>query len=308
MIKSFKKRIGALVTVGPTVLWLGFFLMIPLIYVIGMSFLTKNAYGGVDFKLTLSNYAALFSSEYVKVFADSLWLSLETTVICLIVGYPFAYIIANAPKKWKPSLVLLLMLPFWTNSLIRTYGWNTLLRTEGIINHFLQWIGLTDRPLEMLYTDGAVLLGMVYALLPFTVLPLHTSIEKLDKSLLEASSDLGASRVHTFTRVILPLTMPGIFAGSIQTFIREDHVHRQPDQEPVPLGQKLAPGRGALHRADRDHTDSDAAVHAGRKSGRHGVGKVNSAEGGREGTLGCNEPCEGRKKLAQLISKRGRSR
>ena len=182
MIKSFKKRIGALVTVGPTVLWLGFFLMIPLIYVIGMSFLTKNAYGGVDFKLTLSNYA-------------------------------------NAPKKWKPSLVLLLMLPFWTNSLIRTYGWNTLLRTEGIINHFLQWIGLIDRPLEMLYTDGAVLLGMVYALLPFTVLPLHTSIEKLDKSLLEASSDLGASRAHTFTRVILPLTMPGIFAGSIQTFI-----------------------------------------------------------------------------------------
>ena len=162
MIKSFKKRIGALVTVGPTVLWLGFFLMIPLIYVIGISFLTKNAYGGVDFTFTLSNYAALFNKEYVKVFADSLWLSLETTVICLIVGYPFAYIIANAPKKWKPALVLLLMLPFWTNSLIRTYGWNTLLRTEGIINHFLQWIGIIDEPLNMLYTDGAVLLGMVY--------------------------------------------------------------------------------------------------------------------------------------------------
>ena len=111
------------------------------------------------------------------------------------------------------------MLPFWTNSLIRTYGWNTLLRTEGIINHFLQWVGIIDEPLNMLYTDGAVLLGMVYALLPFTVLPLHTSIEKLDKSLLEAARDLGASRAHTFTRVILPLTMPGIFAGSIQTFI-----------------------------------------------------------------------------------------
>ena len=176
MIRSFKKRIGALVTVGPTMLWLGLFLMIPLVYVIGMSFLTKNAYGGVDFKFTLSNYSALFSKEYVKVFADSLWLSLETTIICLTVGYPFAYIIANAPKKWKPALVLLLMLPFWTNSLIRTYGWNTLLRTEGIINHFLQGIGLIDKPLNMLYTDGAVLLGMVYALLPFTVLPLHTSI------------------------------------------------------------------------------------------------------------------------------------
>lgn len=219
MIKSFKKRLGILGTVGPTVLWLAAFLLIPLIYVIGISFLTKNAYGGVDFTVTLSNYASLFQSEYGKVFADSLWLSLETTVICLLIGYPFAYIIANAPKKWKPFLVLLLMLPFWTNSLIRTYGWNTLLRTEGIINHFLQWIGVADHPLEMLYTDGAVLLGMVYALLPFTVLPLHTSIEKLDPSLLEAAGDLGAGRVHVFTRVILPLTMPGIFAGSIQTFI-----------------------------------------------------------------------------------------
>lgn len=219
MIKSFRKRLGILGTVGPTVLWLAAFLMIPLIYVIGISFLTKNVYGGVDFTFTLSNYASLFQSEYAKVFLDSLWLSLETTVICLLVGYPFAYIIANAPKKWKPFLVLLLMLPFWTNSLIRTYGWNTLLRTEGIINHFLQRVGLTEHPLEMLYTDGAVLLGMVYALLPFTVLPIHTSIEKLDPSLLEAAGDLGAGRVHVFTRVILPLTMPGIFAGSIQTFI-----------------------------------------------------------------------------------------
>ncbi len=219
MIKSIKKRLAAIVTVGPTVLWLGAFLMIPLAYVIGISFLTKNAYGGVDFVPTIANYISLFQSEYAKVFADSLWLSLKTTVICLLAGYPFAYIIANAPRKWKPVLVLLLMLPFWTNSLIRTYGWNTLLRTEGIINHFLQNLGLIEKPLEMLYTDGAVLLGMVYALLPFTVLPLHTSIEKLDKSLLEAADDLGASRVHVFTRVILPLTMPGIFAGSIQTFI-----------------------------------------------------------------------------------------
>ena len=219
MIKSFKKRLAAIVTVGPTVLWLGAFLMIPLAYVIGISFLTKNAYGGVDFAPTVSNYISLFQSEYAKVFLDSLWLSLQATVICLLVGYPFAYIIANAPRKWKPVLVLLLMLPFWTNSLIRTYGWNTLLRTEGIINHVLQNLDLIEKPLEMLYTDGAVLLGMVYALLPFTVLPLHTSIEKLDKSLLEAADDLGASRLHVFTRVVLPLTMPGIFAGSIQTFI-----------------------------------------------------------------------------------------
>lgn len=184
-----------------------------------MTVLTKNSYGGVDFVFTLENYQNLFNNEYLRVFWDSIWLSLQTTVICLLVGYPFAYILANAPKRWKSTLVMLLMLPFWTNSLIRTYGWNTLLRTEGIVNHFLQGIGLIKQPLEMLYTDGAVLLGMVYALLPFTVLPLYTSIEKLDGSLLEAGSDLGASQLHIFTRIILPLTMPGIFAGSIQTFI-----------------------------------------------------------------------------------------
>lgn len=219
MIKSFKKHLGTLATVGPTVLWLGLFLLIPLVYVVVISFMTKNAYGGVDFVFTLDNYKSLFQSEYMKVFWDSIVLSLETTIICLLAGYPFAYILANAPKRWKNVLVLLLMLPFWTNSLIRTYGWNTLLRTEGIINHFLLGIGIIEKPLEMLYTDGAVLLGMVYALLPFTVLPLYTSIEKLDKSLIEAGRDLGASRGHVFTRVILPLTMPGIFAGSIQTFI-----------------------------------------------------------------------------------------
>lgn len=219
MNRFFKKHLGVLATVGPTIVWLGIFLFIPLAYVILMTLLTKNAYGGVDFVFTLENYKNLFNSEYLRVFWDSIWLSFQTTVICLLVGYPFAYILANAPKRWKSFLVMLLMLPFWTNSLIRTYGWNTLLRTEGIINHFLQGIGLIKQPLEMLYTDGAVLLGMVYALLPFTVLPLYTSIEKLDRSLLEAGSDLGASRVHIFTRIILPLTMPGIFAGSIQTFI-----------------------------------------------------------------------------------------
>ncbi len=219
MIRSFKKHMGAWVTVGPTVVWLGIFLFLPLVYVILITFLTKNAYGGVDFIFTLDNYKNLFNSEYLKVFWDSILLSFETTVICLLAGYPFAYILANAPKRWKSFLVLLLMLPFWTNSLIRTYGWNTLLRTEGIINHLLLGIGLIKEPLEMLYTNQAVLLGMVYALLPFAVLPLYTSIEKLDKSLLEAGSDLGASRVHVFTRIVLPLTMPGIFAGSIQTFI-----------------------------------------------------------------------------------------
>ncbi len=216
---KLKDRLAPLAMIGPTTFWLMLFLVIPLALVVGISFLTRSGYGGVEMAFSLEAYKQLFSSEYVRIFGVSFRLSLETTVICLLIGYPFAYVIANSPKKVKPFLVLLLMLPFWINSMIRIYGWNTLLRSSGIINQVLLNLGIIKIPLEMLYTDGAVLLGMVYDLLPFTVLPIYTSIEKLDPSLLEAASDLGAGRTHRFVRVILPLTMPGIFAGSIQTFI-----------------------------------------------------------------------------------------
>ena len=219
MLKKIKDKLAAIVMIGPTVLWLGFFLLIPLIYIIVISFMTKSSYGGVEWAPTISAYLNIFKSEYAKAFGTSFLLALETTVICLVVGYPFGYIIAHAPKKRKPFLVLLLMLPFWVNSMIRIYGWITLLRSEGIINHILQLLGLIGSPLDMLYTDGAVLLGMVYDLLPFAVLPLYTSIEKIDSSLLEAAGDLGAGKASIFRRVTLPLTMPGIFAASIQTFI-----------------------------------------------------------------------------------------
>jgi len=205
--------------IGPTTLWLILFLMVPLALVIGISFLTRNGYGGVTMIPSLEAYKALLSKEYVKVFISSFELSILTTIICLVVGYPFAYVIANSSEKVKPFLVLLLMLPFWINSMIRIYGWNTILRSSGIVNNVLLSLGVIRMPLELLYTDGAVLLGMVYDLLPFTVLPIYTSIEKLDPSLLEAASDLGAGKLHKFVRVILPLTMPGVFAGSIQTFI-----------------------------------------------------------------------------------------
>lgn len=205
--------------IGPTIVWLLLFLLIPLGYVVCISFMTKNSYGGVSLPLSLSGYLGMFQSDYMKIFVQSLLLSLKTTVICLLLGYPFAFIIATAPKKWKPFLVLMLMLPFWINSMIRIYGWITLLRSQGIFNDLLLSLGLIEKPLDILYTDGAVLFGMVYDLIPFTVLPIYTSIEKLDHSLVEAAADLGAGRFHTFTRVILPQTMPGIFAGSIQTFI-----------------------------------------------------------------------------------------
>lgn len=219
MGKKKRLSLAPLTMIGPTTLWLILFLMVPLALVIGISFLTRNGYGGVTMIPSLEAYKALLSKEYVKVFISSFELSILTTIICLVVGYPFAYVIANSSEKVKPFLVLLLMLPFWINSMIRIYGWNTILRSSGIVNNVLLSLGVIKMPLELLYTDGAVLLGMVYDLLPFTVLPIYTSIEKLDPSLLEAASDLGAGKLHKFVRVILPLTMPGVFAGSIQTFI-----------------------------------------------------------------------------------------
>ena len=207
-MKKFKDKLPALVMIGPTVGWLMLFLLIPLVLVIGISFMEKNGFGGVNFSLSLDAYKQLVNPEYLSVFGNSFGLSLLTTIICLLVGYPFAYIIANAPQKAKRYLVLLVMLPFWINSMIRIYGWNTILRSQGIVNNLLIGLGIIEVPLELLYTDGAVLLGMVYDLLPFAVLPMYTSIEKIEPSLLEAASDLGAGKLHRFVRVIIPLTMP----------------------------------------------------------------------------------------------------
>ena len=219
MKAKIKNSLPPLAMIGPSVVWLVLFLVLPLLLVVGISVLKRNGYGGVEFITSIEAYRSLLSTDYLKVFGSSFLLSIETTVICLVVGYPFAYIIANSSEKIKPFLVLLLMLPFWINSMIRIYGWNTLLRSSGIVNHLLISLGVIKIPIEMLYTDGAVLLGMVYDLLPFTVLPIYTSIEKLDPSLIEAAKDLYCNKRHVFTRVILPLTMPGVFAGSIQTFI-----------------------------------------------------------------------------------------
>ncbi|WP_283124515.1 ABC transporter permease [Angelakisella massiliensis] len=219
MKTSLKQRLPALVMVGPIVIWLALFIVIPLIYVFAISFMNRGLYSGVVMAFTLDNYIQLLDLEYLNIFWKSILLAVETSVICLLLGYPFAMIMARADKRMKPAMMLLIMLPFWTNSLIRTYGWNTLLRSEGIINNLLLRLGLIQKPLELLYTDGAVLLGMVYTLFPFMVLPLYSSIEKLDPSLMEAAGDLGARRVRSFLRVMLPLTAPGIFAGTIQVFI-----------------------------------------------------------------------------------------
>lgn len=181
--------------------------------------MTRGIYGGLEYIFTAENYTRLVDSLYVSILLKSLWLSLITTALCLLFGYPFAYFIAKSPKKYRVILFMLVIIPFWTNSLVRTYAWIALLRTEGIINSYFIKFGLISHPIQMLYTEGAVLLGLVYTLFPFMVLPLYTSIDGIDKSYIEASNDLGANPWKTFWRITVPLTMPGIVAGCILVYI-----------------------------------------------------------------------------------------
>lgn len=205
--------------VGPLFLWMVLFLALPLVYVVVISFLEKGIYGGVQMIFTLKNYAALWNPTYGKVIWRSIVLAFWTSLICLFISYPFSFILSKFDKKYQGFCILLIMLPFWINQLIRLNGWSNILRDSGVINTFLLKFGFISEPITMMYTDGATLFGMIYALFPFMVLPLNNSISKLDYSLVEAAHDLGASRISTFFRVILPLTAPGIFAGTIQVFI-----------------------------------------------------------------------------------------
>ncbi len=204
---------------GPVTLWLAFFVAIPLIYVFIMSFCSIDEAYNVVFKFTTANYQRLFDPNYVQIYGTSLIVAFLTTAICIIIGYPFSFLIARTTSKYKALLYMLIIIPFWTNSLIRIYGWRTFLGTNGWLNTILTTLHITSEPVQFLFNRGATVLGMVYCLFPFMVLPLYTAIEKLDKSLLEASSDLGAKGPSTFIRVILPLTMSGIFSGSIMVFI-----------------------------------------------------------------------------------------
>ncbi|MGN0438930.1 MAG: ABC transporter permease [Lachnospiraceae bacterium] len=209
----------ALVTVGPVALVLVLLVAIPLIYVAVMSFCTTDNYYNVVFQFSMDNYKKLMSPDYVRIYGQSIVIAFLTTLLCILIGYPFSYIIARTKSKKKQLLYMLVIIPFWTNSLIRIYGWRTFLGTNGWLNHLLQTLHLTDMPVEFLYKQGTTVLGMVYCLIPFMILPLYTAIEKLDGTLLEASSDLGAKPVSTFFEVILPLTSSGIFSGSIMVFI-----------------------------------------------------------------------------------------
>ncbi len=202
--------------VWPYVIWAALIIVLPLLLIILYS-VTKNGNELVNIQFTLENFKRMTEPVYMAVFIKSFELGILSVVICLILGYLLAYFIAGFQEKVQNLLILLVTIPMWINTLLRTYAWISLLSDNGLINSFLEMIGL--QPLNMMYTDFAVLIGLVSDLLPFMVIPIHTSLCKIDQSLIEASMDLGANRFQTFWRVTFKLSIPGVLNGVIMTFL-----------------------------------------------------------------------------------------
>ena len=217
--KKKHSRLPMIAQVGPVSLWMILFVTIPMLFIVFISFMTRGTFGGVEYVPTLESYKTLADVIYLNVILKSLRVAFVTTITCLLLGYPFAYFIARKPADVASRLIMLLMIPLWTNSLMRLNAWMLLFQTNGPVNKALLATGLIDKPITFIYTDGLVLLGLITNFLPFAVLPLYASIEKLQKSTLEASADLGAKPSITFLRVTLPLTFPGILSAIILTFI-----------------------------------------------------------------------------------------
>ncbi len=205
--------------ISPTFIYLLIFMILPMVLVVILSLLTRGPYGNVVYRLNLSNYTRLIDPLYLRILWFSLWTAGLTTLFSVLIGYPLAYYIARAPRSQRSLLLFLILVPFWTNFIIRIYAWIMILRTEGLLNAFLINLGVIKVPLDILYTPTAVLIGMVYEFLPFMVLPLYTSLEKIENAQLEAAADLGAPPWKVFLRVTFPLSVPGMIAGSILVFI-----------------------------------------------------------------------------------------
>jgi spermidine/putrescine transport system permease protein len=203
---------------APTATLLAVTMAVPLAIVCVYSFMTRGAYGGVERPFTFENYTRLWDPLYGAILWRSCWIAAVATMLCLVLAFPLALFIAGSGAR-KNLFLSLVILPFWTSFLIRTYAWMFLLRDTGLINTGLQAMGVIHDPLPMLYNDGAVILGLVYGFLPFMVLPLYATLERMDPSLAEASADLGARPLQTLWRVTLPLCAPGIRAGSILVFV-----------------------------------------------------------------------------------------
>lgn len=213
-----KKKLSNIIMCAPLTVWVIALIILPIAYLLFMSFMTKGPMGTVRYIFSVESYTRILEPEYFKVVKKSVLIAGISTVACVGLGYPLAYFIASK-KKMSGTLMLMLMLPFWTCALVTIYSFVIMFSNSGLINSFLMKIGLIDHPIQMLYNNFSVSVGMVYMLLPFAAMPMYSSIEKMDKNLIEASKDLGAGPVRTFLKVTLPLTKPGIFAAIILTFI-----------------------------------------------------------------------------------------
>lgn len=217
--KIHKQKGRSFIFAVPLYIFTILFVAGPLIYMFILSFQTRAETWGVINEFTFQNYLNILEPIYLKTFLVSIRLALITTVLVVLIGYPFGYFMARLTAKWRTRINLLLMIPFWTSSLIRLYGWIIILRSNGVLDKFLMKLGIIDAPLKLLYTYPAVVIGMVYSLVPFMIFSVYSSAEKLDWSLVEAARDLGASSIQAFLTVSLKLTLPGLLSGVILTFI-----------------------------------------------------------------------------------------
>jgi spermidine/putrescine transport system permease protein len=232
LLRFFRGRPGCqrAVLLSGSLVWLVGFFLLPLAYLLAVSFARRSPLGTIEWALGFSNYGRAFQSLYLGVYWRSFWMALITTVLCMVLGYPVAYTLAlKVSGRWKSALLMLVVIPFWTSFLIRTYAWMVILRTEGLVNTTLETLHITHEPLRLLYTPLAVFVGLVYGELPFMILPLYAVLQKLDPTLLEAAQDLGADRWRTFLRITLPISLPGLSAGGVLVFIASIGAFITPD-------------------------------------------------------------------------------
>ena len=211
--------LGPWLAVTPMMGWLFLFVIVPTLMLVVISFCERDSLGRVIYSFNFENYLRAFDWKWLKILGISVWYAFLTTVICLVLGYPVAYFIGRSDERVRGLLIMLVMIPFWTSFLIRTYAWISILSQEGLLNAVLMGLNLTAAPIGFMYTPFAVVLGLVYNFLPFMILPIYTSVEKLDGSLIEAAYDLGARPARVFAQVVLPLTQPGIAAGILLVFV-----------------------------------------------------------------------------------------
>lgn len=215
-----KKKNKWWLCVAPLYIFTLIFVLGPMIYMVAVSFATNNSDGfGFTWLFTTENFKRMLDPVYLDCFIQSFKLAFSTTIIVVLIGYPFGYFMAKLSERGKKLMMFLIMVPFWTSSLIRLYGWIIILQAKGVFNTALMKLGIIDEPLKILYSYPAVLIGMVYALLPFMMLAVYSSVEKMDWSLVEAARDLGASSFKAFLTVTLKLTLPGLLSGVILTFV-----------------------------------------------------------------------------------------